>query len=199
MPNVLPASDSQPRPPGRLFVISAPSGAGKTTISARLRESGLVRVSVSHTTRPPREGETHGAQYFFVSREEFLQMREADEFLEHAEVFGHLYGTVGKWVHKQLAKHVNILLEIDVQGARQVKQKMEAAELIFIRPPSLDALAERLKKRGKDSPETVARRLAAAEEEISHTDEYDHVIINDDLDRAVEDIRKIMQHQHRQV
>ena len=126
-------------------------------------------------------------------------MREADEFLEHAEVFGHLYGTVGKWVHKQLAKHVNILLEIDVQGARQVKQKMEAAELIFIRPPSLDALAERLKKRGKDSPETVARRLAAAEEEISHTDEYDHVIINDDLDRAVEDIRKIMQHQHRQV
>lgn len=177
---------------GRLFVISAPSGAGKTTISSRLQEGGLLRVSVSHTTRPPRAGEKDGGEYFFVGREEFLRMRDEGAFLEWAEVFGHYYGTGAEWVRGRLAERADILLEIDVQGARQVRRAMPEAVLIFIRPPSADALAARLKSRGKDAPEVVARRLKAAAAEMARANEFDHVIINDDLERAIAEIRAVI-------
>ncbi len=176
-----------------MFVISAPSGTGKTTITNRLRQTGAVSVSVSHTTRPPRPGEQHGVQYFFTGREEFLEMRAAGVFLEWAEVFGNYYGTKARWVREQLAAGVNILLEIDVQGAGKVKAEMPAQSvLIFIRPPSLESLAARLQKRGQDSPEVVARRLAAAESEMNSAGGYDYVIINDNLERAVDEIRAII-------
>ncbi|MGI9297107.1 MAG: guanylate kinase [Gammaproteobacteria bacterium] len=175
-----------------MFVISAPSGTGKTTISGRLRRTGLLRVSISHTTRPPRAGERNGAEYFFVGRDEFLRMRDGGGFLEWAEVFGNYYGTGAEWVRNQLAAGADILLEIDVQGARQVKKAAPEAVLIFIRPPSVAALAARLKKRGNDAPEVVARRLAAAEAEIARAGEFDYGIINDDLDRAVAEIRAII-------
>lgn len=177
---------------GRLFVTSAPSGTGKTTISSRLENAGIVRVSISSTTRPPREGEEHGKQYFFVDDKEFQNMRAQGAFLEWAEVYGHYYGTEKEWVLRHLAQNENILLEIDVQGARSIKQQMPEATLIFIRPPSLEQLEERIKSRGKDSEDVISRRMSAAEEELSHISEYDHVIINDNLERAVEEIRTII-------
>ena len=177
---------------GRLFVISAPSGTGKTTISNRLRESELVRVSVSHTTRTPRDGEQDGLQYFFISRRKFKQMHGNGDFLESAEVHGNYYGTGAQWVRTQLGARINILLEIDVQGAKQIKRAKPDAVLIFIRPPSLEALEERIKKRGKDTPEIITRRLAAAESEIAQAKDYDHVIINDNLERAIDNIRAII-------
>ena len=154
----------------------------------------MAKISISHTTRPPREGERHGVEYFFTGREQFLRMREEGAFLEWAEVFGHYYGTGGEWVRGQLAASANILLEIDVQGAAKIRREMpEHAVLVFIRPPSLDALFERLNRRGKDSPEDVARRFAAARSEMERAGEYDYVIINDNLERAVEEIRAVIE------
>ena len=173
-------------------MVSAPSGAGKTTITERLRGMNLVQVSVSHTTRPPRPGEENGREYFFVGRDKFEGMRDNGAFLEWAEVFGNYYGTEKKWVRTRLDAGSNVLLEIDVQGATQIKLAMPEAALIFIRPPSLQHLEERLKKRGLDSHEEVARRLAEAESEMSHAGEYDYVIINDELERAVADARAVM-------
>ena len=147
---------------GRLFILSAPSGAGKTTVSRRLREEGLARVSISHTTRPPRPGEEEGREYFFVDRDEFTRMQNAGLFLESAEVYGNLYGTSAGWVQSQLGRGQNVLLEIDTQGAGKVKRALPEAVSIFLRPPSLDALRQRLTGRGQDSPEVVARRLAGA-------------------------------------
>ncbi len=177
---------------GRLFVTSAPSGTGKTTINSRLAEEGVVRVSISSTTRPAREGEKHGVQYFFVSKEEFLNMRDQGAFLEWAEVYGYYYGTSKEWVFRHLSQNKNILLEVDIQGARAVKKQMPEAVLIFIRPPSLEHLTERIVSRAKDSAEVIKRRLASAESELARADEYDHVIINDDLERAVSKIRAII-------
>ena len=154
----------------------------------------VVQISISHTTRPPREGERHGVQYFFTEREQFLRMREEGAFLEWAEVFGHYYGTGKKWVREQLAADANILLEIDVQGAEKIRQEMsKQAVLIFIRPPSLEVLYERLNRRGQDSPESVSRRFAAARSEMARADIYDYVIINDNLERAMEEIRAIIE------
>lgn len=187
----MPSSSAAVRP-GRLFVISAPSGTGKTTIVGRLRENSKLRVSISHTTRPPRGGETDGEEYFFVAPAEFIRLRDSGGFLEWAEVFGNFYGTGADWVQQCLAAKDDILLELDVQGARQIKRAMPDAVLIFIRPPSVAALAERLDKRGKDAPEVVARRLAAAEAEMAHANAFDYVIINDDLERAVAEARAII-------
>ena len=177
---------------GRLFILSAPSGAGKTTVSRRLQAAGLARVSVSHTTRPPRPGEENGREYFFVDRRQFAAMRDAGIFLESAEVYGNLYGTSAEWVRDQLARGQNVLLEIDPQGARNVKRNAPDAVSIFLRPPSVQALRDRLQRRGQDSAEVVARRLAAARDEIARQNEYDCVIINDNLEKAVAQAQQIL-------
>jgi guanylate kinase len=172
--------------PGNLFIISAPSGAGKTSlVTALLNSNKQIALSVSYTTRAPRPGETDGKDYHFVSREKFLEMAQNGDFLESAEVYGNLYGTSQPWIKQQLASGRDILLEIDWQGASQVRKLMPHAISIFILPPSLSALETRLKGRGQDSAEVIAQRLRAAREDISHVAEFDYVIINDKLDEAL--------------
>jgi len=181
-------TDSVPRP-GSLFVVAAPSGAGKTSlVRALLADAPLMQLSVSFTTRTPRPGEVDGRDYFFVDAAGFERRREAGEFLEWAEVHGNYYGTSRVWIEEQMSSGKDILLEIDWQGARQVRSLFPLVTGIFILPPSLDVLAHRLTGRATDSPETIARRLAAAEAEMRHVDEFDYVIINDNLDQAVEDL-----------
>jgi guanylate kinase len=171
---------------GNLFIISAPSGAGKTSlVSALLKSNTQIALSISYTTRAPRPGETNGKDYHFISREMFLEMAKDGDFLESAEVYGNLYGTSQPWIEKELASGRDILLEIDWQGAAQVRTLMPQAISIFILPPSLAALETRLKGRGQDSEEVIARRLHAAQEDISHVAEFDYVIINDKLDEAL--------------
>jgi len=171
---------------GNLFIISAPSGAGKTSlVSALLNSNQQIALSISYTTRAPRPGETNGKDYHFVSRDNFLEMAKNGDFLESAEVYGNLYGTSQPWIEQQLASGRDILLEIDWQGASQVRKLMPHAISIFILPPSLSALETRLKGRGQDSAEVIAQRLRAAREDISHVAEFDYVIINDKLDEAL--------------
>jgi guanylate kinase len=171
---------------GNLFIISAPSGAGKTSlVSALLNSNKQIALSISYTTRAPRPGETNGKEYHFVSRDKFLEMAQNGDFLESAEVYGNLYGTSQPWIEQQLASGRDILLEIDWQGASQVRKLMPHAISIFILPPSLSALETRLKGRGQDSAEVIAQRLRAAREDISHVAEFDYVIINDKLDEAL--------------
>lgn len=177
---------------GNLYVLSAPSGAGKTTISAALRQSGRVVVSVSHTTRAARRSETDGGSYFFVNREEFAKLRDAGEFLEWAEVYGNLYGTSGDWVDAQLSAGKDVLLEIDHQGAMRVKKARPQAVLLFVAPPSMEALRRRLQVRAEDGEETIERRMRAAEHEMSMQNDFDYVIINDNLNKAVARITKII-------
>ncbi len=178
---------------GNLFIISAPSGAGKTTlVGALLRSKTQIALSISYTTRAPRPGETDGKEYHFVSREQFLRMTEQGDFLESAEVYGNLYGTSQSWIEKQLASGRDILLEIDWQGAAQVRKLMPQAISIFVLPPSLAALETRLKGRGQDSAEIIARRLRAAQEDISHVAEFDYVIINDKLDEALQQLDAVI-------
>jgi len=178
---------------GNLFIISAPSGAGKTSlVSALLKSNPQIALSISFTTRAPRPGETDGRDYNFVSREQFLQMAKQGDFLESAEVYGNLYGTSQPWIEKQLASGRDILLEIDWQGAEQVRRLMPHAISIFILPPSLSALETRLNSRGQDSAEVIARRLQAAQEDISHVAEFDYVIINDRLDEALRQLEAVI-------
>lgn len=178
---------------GNLFIVSAPSGAGKTSlVSALLTSNKQISLSISYTTRAPRPGETDGKEYHFVSREQFLQMAQQGDFLESAEVYGNLYGTSQPWIEKQLASGRDILLEIDWQGAAQVRKLMPHAISIFILPPSLAALEARLKGRGQDSEEVIARRLHAAQEDISHVAEFDYVIINDKLDEALRQLEAVV-------
>jgi guanylate kinase len=178
---------------GNLFIISAPSGAGKTSlVSALLNSNRQIALSISYTTRAPRPGETDGKEYHFVSRDKFLQMAQNGDFLESAEVYGNLYGTSQPWIEKQLAAGHDILLEIDWQGAAQVRRLMPHAISIFILPPSLEALETRLKGRGQDSTEVIARRLHAAQEDISHVAEFDYVIINDKLDEALRQLDAVV-------
>ncbi|HEU0289967.1 MAG TPA: guanylate kinase [Burkholderiales bacterium] len=178
---------------GALFIVSSPSGGGKTSLVKALLESEPeVRLSVSHTTRPPRPGEVNGRAYHFVALAEFERMQQAGEFLESAVIYGNRYGTSQKWIERERAEGRDVLLEIDWQGALQVRRLMRQVVSIFILPPSLEVLESRLKGRAQDSAETIARRLAAAREEISHVAEYDYVIINDDFNRAALDLRSII-------
>ena len=170
---------------GLLFIISAPSGAGKTTLVRRLLDSLTgITVSVSHTTRPQRQGETDGVDYFFIDEERFQGMVEDGRFLEHATVFDYNYGTARETVEQQLGSGCDVILEIDWQGARQVRACMPDTINIFIAPPSYEALVERLHSRSREDDATIARRLEEAVDEMSHYQEYDYVIVNEDLERA---------------
>lgn len=177
---------------GTLYIVSAPSGAGKTSlVKALIDAQPQVRVSVSHTTRAMRPGEVEGVNYHFVSREDFLERLERDEFLEHAEVFGNLYGTSQRWLEQTLAEGYDLILEIDWQGAQQVRRLMPQAKSIFILPPTQEALRQRLNNRGQDSDEIIERRMREAVSEMSHYVEYDYLVINDDFAHALIDLQAI--------
>ena len=181
---------------GTLFCLSAPSGAGKTSlVKALLPTLNNVCVSISHTTRPMRPGETEGQDYHFVSEAEFQTLVQNQIFLEHATVFGHAYGTSGHWVDKQLAAGIDVILEIDWQGQRDVKQQRSQSVSIFILPPSTQALAERLAERAQDTPQVIEQRLRAAQTEMSHCLEYDYLIINDDFKTALCELQAIIRSQ----
>jgi len=178
---------------GHLFVIAAPSGAGKTTLTRMMlaADAGL-RLSISHTTRAPRPGEENGRAYHFVDASAFRAMQAAGDFLESAHVHGNDYGTSRRWISEQRAAGYDVLLEIDWQGARQVGAAFFDAICIFVLPPSLPELERRLVGRAQDSQEVIARRLAAAREEISHVGEFQYVIINKDLAQALQDMQAIV-------
>ncbi len=185
---------------GNVFVVSAPSGAGKTSlVRALLQADPQVKLSISYTTRPPRPGEVDGVHYHFVSKERFMEMLERGDFLESAEVYGNYYGTSQRWIEEQLAAGQDILLEIDWQGAAQIRRLMPEAVSIFILPPSVAALRERLKGRGQDAEEVIERRLAAAREDMSHVAEFDYVIINDDFATASLDLQAVVRAQRLRV
>jgi guanylate kinase len=175
--------------PGNLFIVCAPSGAGKTSlVAALLHRDPRVRLSVSFTTRAPRPGEVNGREYHFIDEDRFQAMVEGGEFLESAEVHGNRYGTSQAWIETQRDAGHDILLEIDWQGAQQVRRQIQDVIGIFVMPPSLSMLRARLEGRKQDSHAVIERRLLAARGEISHAGEFDYVIINDDFDSAVEDL-----------
>ena len=178
---------------GVLFVVSGPSGVGKGTINRRLFEEFGERVafSVSATTRGPREGEANGREYFFISRQEFEKRVANNEFLEHAQYAGNCYGTPRDYVLGLLERGVSVILEIDVQGAQQVKRSMPESVSVFILPPSYEELEHRLRGRGTETPEKIERRLAAAKREMEAASGYDYRIVNDDLDAAYAQLRGI--------
>lgn len=178
---------------GTLFIFSAPSGAGKTSlVKALLDTTGYIGVSVSHTTRQPRPGEVNGKDYHFVSKDEFQSLVGEDAFLEHAQVFDNFYGTSQRWVESELEAGRDVILEIDWQGAAQVRRLMPEAVSVFIAPPSIDALEQRLRNRGQDSEEIIQRRMRDARSEMSHFGEYDYLIINDDFNNTLEELRSII-------
>lgn len=178
---------------GRFIVLAAPSGAGKTSLVRKLLERvDDLKFSVSYTTRPRRQEEVEGKDYVFVNRAKFERMVDEDAFLEHAEVFGHCYGTSRDDVESLLARGHTVVLEIDWQGARQIREAVPGATSIFILPPSMDELEERLRGRGTDSPETIERRLGEAVDDIAHWGEFDYALINDDLDVAAEELAAIV-------
>ena len=183
---------------GRLIVISAPSGAGKTSlVNALLERDDRLVVSVSHTTRQKRKDEVHGEDYFFVDPGTFASMRDRGAFLEHAIVFGNAYGTARKTVTRTLADGHDVVLEIDWQGAAQVRTKFPGAISVFVLPPSIDALLERLNGRGQDGPEEIERRWRQAVDDISHYDEFNYVVVNNDFDEAVEKLAAIIDAERR--
>jgi guanylate kinase len=178
---------------GSLYIVSAPSGAGKSSlVKALLEQDDSLRLSISYTTRAPRPGETDGDQYHFVGREEFLERLISGEFLESAEVYGNYYGTSQPWIEARMLAGEDILLEIDWQGAAQVRRLIPAAVGIFILPPSLEALRQRLTGRGQDSAEVIDTRLAAARDDISHAYEYDYLVVNDRFEVALADLQAIV-------
>jgi guanylate kinase len=178
---------------GNLFVVVAPSGAGKTSlVNALLEQEPNIKLSISYTTRAPRAGEQDGRDYHFVSREAFEKMIAADDFLEHASVYGNYYGTSRRWIDNELNGDHDVLLEIDWQGAAQVRRLFPHMVGIFILPPSLAELRKRLESRGKDSPETIARRTASTREDISHVLEFEYIIVNERFEAALTDLRSIV-------
>jgi len=177
---------------GTLYIISAPSGAGKTSLISKLLENLKdAEMAVSHTTRQPREGEVHGQHYYFVSADEFLNDVHEDKFLEHANVFGNHYGTSKAAVEALLEKGVDVILEIDWQGADQVRKLIPEVLSIFILPPSKAELERRLRGRGTDSEEVIAKRLAQSCDDMKHYDKFDYIVINDDFDESVKQLESI--------
>lgn len=177
---------------GQLFIIAAPSGAGKTSLVRALLESlEAVTVSVSHTTRAPRPGEQNGQDYYFVDTETFERLIAAHEFLEYARVFDHYYGTRRTEVDHKLVQGIDVILEIDWQGAQQVRAKWPGSQSIFILPPSLLALRQRLQQRGQDEPAVIERRMRDAVNEMSHYDEFDYLVINDEFEQSLAALRAI--------
>lgn len=177
---------------GTLYIISAPSGAGKTSLVKALIDSQpQIRVSVSHTTRAMRPGEADGVNYHFVDRAEFVRMIEHGDFLEQAEVFGNLYGTSQSYLQQTLDDGHDLILEIDWQGAQQVREQMPQARSIFILPPTQQALRQRLTNRGQDSDEIIEARMREAVSEMSHYVEYDYVVVNDDFASALDDLKAV--------
>jgi guanylate kinase len=185
---------------GCLYLISAPSGAGKTSlVQALLNTSGQdgrgkpgLCVSISYTTRPMRRGEVNGDNYHFISEAEFRRMRVNNDFLEHAEVFGNYYGTSRKWVNERINEGWDVILEIDWQGAEQIQKLVPEAISIFILPPSREALQERLTTRGQDDSEVIAARMAKAVHEMSHYEQADYLVINDKFEQALADLQAIL-------
>ncbi len=178
---------------GCLFIICAPSGAGKTSLVKEILKAGLnLNLSVSHTTRTPRAQEVNGKDYHFVSHDTFKRMLVNGEFLESAEVYGHLYGTSQTWINSAVASGRDILLEIDCQGAKQVRQIFPQAIGIFILPPSMNTLEMRLRSRAQDSSDVIQKRLNAAREEVSHINEFDYVIVNNLLPEALDNLMSIV-------
>jgi len=178
---------------GNLFIVSAPSGAGKSSlVKALLEADPSVKLSISYTTRVPRPGEMDGVHYHFISVDNFRDMLARGDFLESAEVYGNYYGTSQVWLTEQLAAGHDVLLEIDWQGAAQVRKLFPAAHGIFILPPSIVALRERLTGRNQDSEEVIARRLAAAREDIAHALEFDYLVVNDVFADALADLQAIL-------
>ncbi|HNQ58510.1 MAG: guanylate kinase [Rhodocyclaceae bacterium] len=179
--------------PGNLFIVAAPSGAGKTTLVRMLLErDGGIRLSISYTTRAPRPGEADGREYHFIDVPAFHAMRENGDFLESAEVHGNFYGTSRPWILEQMAAGQDVLLEIDWQGAQQVRGLFHGSIGIFVLPPSVEELERRLRGRGQDSDEIIARRVAAALSEMRHVNEFDYVIINNKLPEAIEDLQTVV-------
>jgi guanylate kinase len=176
-----------------LYVVAAPSGGGKTSlIKALLEKDEKISLSVSHTTRPPRPGEVDGVHYHFVDERAFQELLEQNAFLEHARVFDHLYGTGREAVLRQLKMGNDVILDIDWQGARQIRASLPTCSTIFITPPSLELLRQRLTRRGQDSAVTISRRMRDAQAEISHWGEFDFVIINDEFDHALSDLHSVI-------
>jgi guanylate kinase len=178
---------------GSMLMIVAPSGTGKSSlVNALLQEDQALKLSLSTTTRSPRPGEVDGKDYRFITREEFIAERDQGNFLEHAEVHGNFYGTSRAWIEAQVSAGRDVMLEIDWQGAQQIRKMIPEVQWIFIFPPSFEALEERLRKRGQDDEATIQRRLAAAHLELQHAHEADFIVINDDFERALIDLRHVV-------
>lgn len=181
-------------PSSRLLILTGPSGVGKgTVLQALLARYPQVWLSVSATTRPPRPGERHGRNYFFLDHQTFMNQVARGEFLEWAEFAGHAYGTPAGPIQSRLRDGKTVVLEIEVEGARQVRRRLPTAVQVFLRPPSLADLEERIRARGSDSEDSIAKRIARAREELARAEEFDHVILNGDLNRAIADVDTILQ------
>ncbi|MGH8035155.1 MAG: guanylate kinase, partial [Lysobacterales bacterium] len=179
-----------------LYVIAAPSGGGKTSlVNALLARDEQISLSISHTTRPPRPGEVDGVHYYFVDQKTFQDLADHDAFLEHARVYGHHYGTGREAVNQRLAEGYDVMLDIDWQGAQQIKKSFPACWSIFILPPSLEELHQRLSQRGQDSGEVIARRMRQAQAEMAHCREFDFIVINDDFTAALDDLHSLVRRQ----
>ncbi|AWH90367.1 guanylate kinase [Buchnera aphidicola (Melanaphis sacchari)] len=184
---------------GILFIISAPSGTGKSSLIEGLLKTQClcnIQVSISHTTRLMRPGESHGKHYYFISKKQFLVMIKQESFLEYAKVFNNYYGTSRKFIEDMLYSGIDVFLDIDWQGANQIRYKMPKSKSIFLLPPSKDVLYKRLQKRGQDSDIVISKRMEKAVDEMNHYEDYDYLIINDDFQKAINDLKTIIISEH---